>query len=115
MFVALPIAFFLLFCSVHACFSAWIATQKNRSGLNWLFLGFFFGPLAICALIAVPSLRSEQKPASSPKKVEGKHVEALVYAYEQGISVEELKEKVESGEIQAKMYGEWILVPEEDS
>ena len=37
------------------------------------------------------------------------------HAYEQGISVEELKEKVESGEIQAKMYGEWIVVPEEDS
>ena len=75
MLVTLSIAFFLLFCIVHACFCAWIATQKNRSGLNWLFL-LFFGPLAICALIgAISPLRT--KSASSTKKVEGKYVEAL--------------------------------------
>lgn len=50
--------------------SAYIASQKNRSTLNWLLLGLIFGIFALIAIAAVPSLtisKQEQqvyKPSS---------------------------------------------------
>lgn len=40
-------------------FSAYVAEQKNRSGLNWFILGAAFSVLALIALIAIPKLEKE--------------------------------------------------------
>lgn len=40
-------------------FSAYVAEQKNRSGLNWFILGAAFSVFALIALIAIPKLDKE--------------------------------------------------------
>ena len=48
---------------VAGCFCGYVAEQKNRDYWNWFFLGAIFGPMpiALMALIAVPSLTDEQR------------------------------------------------------
>jgi len=47
-----PLILFAWF--IAACFCAFIARSKNRSGLGWFFLGLLFPVLSLIALIAVP-------------------------------------------------------------
>jgi len=45
----------LIIWALFAGFTSYIASQKNRSALAWLFWGLFFGIFAMVAVIAVPS------------------------------------------------------------
>ncbi len=40
--------------AASAILSGWLAGQKKRSVIAWVFLGIAFGPLALLAMIATP-------------------------------------------------------------
>lgn len=44
---------------ISAGFSAYIADQKNRDGLNWFLLGLAFGIFALFASMAIPKWDDE--------------------------------------------------------
>ena len=52
----------LIIWALFAGFTSYIASQKNRSALAWLFWGLFFGIFAMVAVIAVPA-RDKQSVA----------------------------------------------------
>ena len=49
---------------------SYVAGQKNRSQVNWFFLGFFLSLLALIALAAIPSLskQAERKDVNSSQQ-----------------------------------------------
>ena len=42
-----------------AVFTAWIATQKGRSGCGWFLLGAIFGIFALIGIAIVPSAKKD--------------------------------------------------------
>ncbi len=59
------VAVFLLQGVVFGCFSAFVASQKNRRRLTWFTLGFFFSLIALITLVAVP----KKDEAPPPKRI----------------------------------------------
>jgi hypothetical protein len=54
--------FWIMFLVLGVAFggtSAFIATNKNRDGLGWFCLGFFFSFFALVAICAVPALNAK--------------------------------------------------------
>ena len=49
-------------------FCAWLASEKNRDGTSWFFLGFIFGWIALIALAGSPILSEEGKTELAAKK-----------------------------------------------
>ena len=49
-------------------FCAWLASEKNRDGTSWFFLGFIFGWIALIALAGSPILSEERKAELAEKK-----------------------------------------------
>jgi hypothetical protein len=43
---------------VSACLGAWIASQKGRSGVEGLILGFLFGPMGVIVEAVLPTKSS---------------------------------------------------------
>jgi hypothetical protein len=52
----------LIIWAIFAGFTSYIASQKNRSALAWLFWGILFGIFAMVAVIAIPA-REKQSVA----------------------------------------------------
>jgi len=55
---------------VIGAFNSFIAREKNRSSVNWLFLGILFNIIAMLALVAVPSIKQSKNPNNDNMKVE---------------------------------------------
>lgn len=47
---------YLIYAFALGFLCSWVAKQKNRNSMNWFFLGFLLGVLALIALAAVPAL-----------------------------------------------------------
>lgn len=58
--------YILLIWIVCAGFSAFIASQKNRSAGNWFILGLFFGLFALIAIAAVPVIANKPTDYNGP-------------------------------------------------
>lgn len=46
---------------VCAIFASKAAQKRNRDTLGWFFLGLFFGPIALLALIAIGPLTDDEE------------------------------------------------------
>lgn len=51
-----------------AGFTAWVAKQKGRRGIDWFSWGLFFGPLALLAVVLTPSLLRPGTSVTDPMK-----------------------------------------------
>jgi hypothetical protein len=62
---------FLFLVLIQGCiiggFCGYLAGQKNRSGFNWFWLGFFFSFLALIAIAASPSIASQKVDTPADK------------------------------------------------
>ena len=58
------VAVFLLVWFTIMAVTGWLAGRRNREGGLWAAIAFFFGPVALLALLLIG--RSEKKPALSP-------------------------------------------------
>lgn len=47
----------LVFWFVCGLLSAYVASQKNRSGVAWFFIGLLCGPIGLIAIVGVPVAR----------------------------------------------------------
>jgi hypothetical protein len=57
----------IFWCSCGG-FCYWLASEKNRDGTSWFFLGFIFGWIALIALAGSPILSEERKAELAEKK-----------------------------------------------
>lgn len=67
--ITLLIILLVLSNIISGGFCAYVGTDKNRDGINWFFLGFFFGVIALVALIGlstIPKETYEQNQPSAP-------------------------------------------------
>ena len=51
---------YLLYSLAAGGFSAYVATEKRRSGVAWFWLGLLFGVLALIAIAGTPSLSASR-------------------------------------------------------
>ena len=62
-FITAVAVFLVVWFSIMAV-TGWLAGRRNRDGGLWAAMAFFFGPIALLALVLIGP--SEKKPALSP-------------------------------------------------
>lgn len=63
---------------VFGFFCSYIAKEKNRGGINWFCLGFFFSILAVFALIAVPRIDKKESNDDSNPSIKTDSVHSII-------------------------------------